>query len=132
MKKAYLTIVIAIIVLVTTVVWILNSDFGFELEEIIMFGGILILIVFALFVSISRFKSLIKGQPAEDELSKRLLQKASSISFYISLYMWLALSYFSDKIKMENHTLIGGGILGMAIIFASCWLVFKIKGIKSV
>jgi len=131
MKKAYVTIIIAVLVLITAGIWMLNSDFGFRFEEILMFGGLIIVVAFALFIGISRMRSARQGQPPEDELSKKLLQKASSMAFYISLYMWLALSYFSDKIAIENHTLIGGGIWGMAIIFALCWIVFRLIGIRN-
>jgi len=39
--------------------------------------------------------------------------------------------YFSDKIKYEIHIIIGIGILGMAVIFAVCWLVLNFTGIKN-
>lgn len=39
--------------------------------------------------------------------------------------------YFSDKIKYETHTLIGAGIVAMAIIFAVSWVIFNFRGIKN-
>jgi peptidoglycan/LPS O-acetylase OafA/YrhL len=66
----------------------------------------------------------------EDELSKKILQKASSTAYYISLYMWLVFIYMSDKTKMETHTFIGAGILGMAVLFCVCWIFYKIRGMK--
>ena len=59
------------------------------------------------------------------------MQKTSSLSFYISLYLWLAIMYFSDKIDFETHTVIGAGILGMAVVFVICWLVFNFRGIRN-
>jgi len=82
-------------------------------------------------VGVSRLKSERKGLPAEDELSRKLLTKASSISFYASLYYLLILGYLSDRIKLENHSLIGVGIIGMAILFVISWIFFKIKGLKN-
>ena len=39
--------------------------------------------------------------------------------------------YYSDKTTLENHTLIGTGILGMAIIFAVTWVVIQFRGVKN-
>ena len=82
-------------------------------------------------MKIEVLKSERKGLPAEDELSRKLLTKASSISFYASLYYLLILGYLSDRIKLENHSLIGVGIIGMAILFVISWIFFKIKGLKN-
>jgi len=58
------------------------------------------------------------------------MKKASSLSYFISLYLWLAIMYFSEKLNYETHTIIGAGILGMALVFAVCWLVFNFRGIR--
>jgi len=71
-----------------------------------------------------------RGEPAEDELSKKIMQKAASTAFYISLYWWLVLSYLSENWKMETGSVIGRGILGMALIFVLSWVFCKIKGVK--
>jgi hypothetical protein len=59
------------------------------------------------------------------------MQKTAAWSYYVSLYLWLAIMYLSDKFKYETHTIIGAGILGMAVIFAICWLVFNFRGIRN-
>ena len=81
-------------------------------------------------VAFRRFISAKKGEPAEDELSKQILQKAASLSFYVSLYLWLLISYFSHKLEFETEQLIGYGIIGMAIIFVGSWYFFRIKGLN--
>jgi len=77
------------------------------LTDIFQFAIIILLIVFALYIGISRFRGERKGQPAEDELSKKILQKAASTAFYLSLYMWLVISYISDTKTLATHTWIG-------------------------
>jgi len=59
------------------------------------------------------------------------MQKTASLSYYVSLYLWLAIMYFSDRINYETHTIIGAGILGMAVIFAVCWLFFNFRGVRN-
>jgi hypothetical protein len=130
MKKSYLALVISAVVLATTIFWIISSKPTLSLAGIAQFSIILVLIGFGIYVGISRLKSEKLGEPAEDEMSRKIMQKASSTSFYISLYVWLGVMYYSDKTKMETHSLIGAGILGMAIAFFICWIFYKIRGMK--
>jgi peptidoglycan/LPS O-acetylase OafA/YrhL len=132
MKRSYLALIISGLVLLTTIIWFISTKKPADVLGVVQFGIILVLIGFGVYVGISRLKSENKGEPAEDELSKTILQKASSMSYYISIYMWLGFMYFSEKTKWENHTLIGAGILGMAVLFFVCWIIYKIKGVKDV
>jgi peptidoglycan/LPS O-acetylase OafA/YrhL len=129
MKKSLLIFIIVFLVIGTVVLWILNS--GLNSLNLLMLGCISIVVLFALFNGIKRFRSASRGEPAEDELSKKMLTKASSISYYISIYFWLVLMNFSDRIKLESHSLIGAGVLGTAIIFALCWLVIWLTGLRN-
>lgn len=87
--------------------------------------------VFGLFFIYKQIVSFRKGEPSKDELSSLILQKASSLSFYVSLYFWLIISYFSDRINLDTAQLIGYGIVGMAIIFAIIWAIIKLTGLKN-
>lgn len=40
--------------------------------------------------------------------------------------------YITDKTSLAAHSLVGGGILGMAVIFFFCWLGVKAFGMKNV
>jgi len=130
MKKSWLAILISAMVLVTTILWLMNTKKPLSIPEISQYGVILVLVGLGVYVGISRLKSEKRGEPPEDELSKKILQKASSTAYYISLYMWLALAYMIDTQKLETHTVIGTGILGMAILFAVCWFFYKVRGMK--
>ena len=132
MRKGILTLVIATFVIVAVLLWILNSSGKIEIPEMLSFVVISMVVLFGIIVGIGRIKSVKLGQPAEDELSKKLLMKASSTSYYISLYLWLVIIYVSDKIKTETHTLISAGILAMAVTFVLSWVFFKIFGLKDV
>ena len=131
MKKAVSIFTIAALVIITVVLWFINSDSRFDSARILPFAVLAIVLIFALFFGFKRFASAKRGEPTEDELSKKIVTKASSIAFYISIYLWLFLMYMSDKTKMETHTLIGTGILGMAITFALCWVIIYFRGISN-
>jgi hypothetical protein len=132
MKKSYLVLIISALVLFTVLLWFLNTKMTPGVPQIIQYGIIVVLVGFGVYVGFSRLKSEKRGEPPEDELSKKILQKASSTAYYISIYLWLAIGYFSDRTKLENHSLVGAGILGMAVIFCVCWIFYKIWGTKNV
>ena len=130
MKRTIILFLLAALVLVSFIVWALNSHMGGNIQEILMMAGGLILVGFAIFVAVTRARSSARKEPPEDEFSKKVLLKASSLSFYISIYWWLFLMYISDRVKWESHTLVGAGILGMAIIFLLSWVWTKFFGVK--
>jgi uncharacterized membrane protein len=131
MKKSYPIIIVALTVVFITVVWLLSKGSAISQMEIIQPGIIGLLLIFALFIGYSWFNSKRRGEPAEDELSKKIMMKASSLAFYISIYFWLVLMYYSYREPDEPGHLIGMGIFGMAVIFAVCWLVIRWRGIKN-
>lgn len=130
MKKTISIFVIIGLVAVTLILWIVKTR-TITYQDILMLGGVLVVVGFAVFIGINRIKSVIQKEPIEDELSKKIMTKASSISYYISIYLWLIIMYFSDKVALESHSLIGAGILGMAIIFLLSWIGVKMFGVSN-
>jgi len=126
MARTVATFVITAMVLITVALWLVNTTITGSLQEILMISGLILVIGFALFMGVRRAKSLVKKEPIEDELSRKHMMKASSLSYYISIYFWLFIMYISDKIELETHSLIGAGILGMAVIFFLSWLGIRI------
>ena len=55
-------------------------------------------------------------------MSKGILRRGAATSYYVSLYMWLAFMFFEEQINLERSTLIGAGILGMAVIYGLSWV----------
>ncbi len=128
MKKEFTMIVLAILVIISVVFWFTSTTKPISISEIAMYGALMLIVGFAVFIAIRRMKAAKEGLTTEDELSKKVLQKASSMAFYTSLYWWLFLMYFTEKSKFENHTQIGVGILGMAVLFAAFWVYYNYKG----
>ena len=131
MKRAVLVFILAALVLITTGLWFFSSSNKLDLPDFLGLAVIILVVGFAFYFGYKKLTSAKRGEPAEDELSKKVMHKAASWSYFISLYLWLAIMYFSDRLKYETHTLIGAGILGMAIVFAICWLVFNFRGIRN-
>lgn len=130
MKRSAIMFSIAALVIISTIIWLFNSEFNIVGIESLHIFVIVLLVIFAAYIGITRIKSLKRGEPADDELSKKMMIKASSLSYFISLYLWLVIMYIADKKQIESDILFGSGILGMGIIFAISWFVIKIVGLK--
>jgi peptidoglycan/LPS O-acetylase OafA/YrhL len=128
MKNAIITIFLSLFVIGGIIFYVSHPDFVLNFQEIAMILVLLVVLGFALYLAQLRIRAVRKKLPAEDEYSKKLMKKAASTSYFISLYLWLAIMYLSDKVVMETHTLIGTGILAMALVFALSWLFFNIRG----
>jgi len=95
-------------------------------------GGFIavIILVFAIFVFKRGNRDMKEGYPLKDERSKRVLEKASSLAFYVTLYLLLAIGFLSDDIiKFRDVSQATGlAIAGMAVLFAVFWAYYNRKG----
>jgi len=131
MKKGFLALLVSVLVVAATVVWFFIVEKPIPATEIINFGVIVVLVGFGLYFAYRRFSSANRGEPQEDELSKKIMQKTAAWSYYISLFMWLFMGWISDRLSMDMGEVIGTGILGMAVIFFGCWIAVKLRGIRN-
>ncbi|MBK7172400.1 MAG: DUF2178 domain-containing protein [Bacteroidales bacterium] len=130
MKRSVLAIIVSALILLSSLVWLFNSasiTWGENIQLII----IMVIVAFGLYFAYRRLTSVKRGEPAEDEYSRKVLQKAAALSFYISIYLWLVIMYLTDKFKPETDVMFGWGILGMAVIFALSWVYFNFRGIRN-
>lgn len=131
MKKGMVVFIVALLVLITTGLWLFSASGNLKSFDMVTFGIIIVVVAFALFVGYKRLLSAKRGEPAEDELSKKVLLKTAAWSYYISLYLWVAILFIKDRVNLDSEELIGTGILGMAISFAACWMVFNFRGVRN-
>lgn len=131
MKRPVIIFIVAALVIISTGLWFYNSMQGFNSMDLLQFGVIFMLVAFALFLGIKRLRSVKRGEPAEDELSKKVLQRTAAISYYISLYIWVFLIWLKDRVTFDTEELLGTGILAMAVTFGITWLVLNYRGIRN-
>lgn len=131
MKKTVVMFVICALIVLALAIWALTSSTAVNIGEIISAGIVIVLVGFAVFFAVRRLSSRRRGEPGEDELSRSVMTRASSLAFYVSIYLWLFVMYISDKTRLEVHSLVGGGIMGMAVVFLLCWLGVRFFGIKN-
>lgn len=130
MKRAILPLIVSLAVLAGCIMWFFKSEWKLGLTDIFQFSLIVMLVGFAIWVAYSRIMSHRRGQPSDDELSRKLLQKAAATSFYVSIYLWLVIMYITSEKKADPEPMFGWGILGMAAMFFLSWVFYRFKGIK--
>ena len=131
MKRAIIVFIVSALVLATTALWFFTSGEKFNPMDLLHFSVIILGVGFALFVGFKRLGSAKRGEPVEDELSKKVLQKTAAISYYISLYIWVFLIYLKDRITFDTEELLGTGVLAMAVTIGISWVVINFKGIRN-
>lgn len=129
MKKSGLVFLVAILVVVSTILWIAKSG-ALAGIDVLQIGVIAILVILAVVFGYRRLTSERRGEPAEDELSKKVMMKASAWAYFISLYIWVFMIWLKDRVTFDTEQLLGTGILAMAVIWALCWLVVYWRGIR--
>jgi peptidoglycan/LPS O-acetylase OafA/YrhL len=131
MKRSTLVFIIAGLILVASAIWFFLSYQESNFRETLHLLIIIVLVVFAVFFGYRRLTSERRGEPTEDEMSKKVMQKAASLSYFISLYLWVFMIYLKDRVTLDVEALIGTGIVGMAVVFAISWLYFNFTGISN-
>jgi hypothetical protein len=123
-------IIISIIVIITGILYSTSTYKSGDFIGSIL--GIIIAItifIFALIVFTRGNKDLKNGYPIQDERSKRVLEKASSKSFYISLYLLLLIGFLSDDFikfrDVSQVTSVSVGIMGL--LFLISWIYYNKK-----
>ena len=122
MKRTIVIAVLAVLVTVAIFVWFFNSERTIDTKGFLMIPIQIVVVGFAVVVLYRRWKDAKDKLPSEDEMSKKILRRGAATSYYASIYMWLAFMFFEERIDLERSTLIGAGILGMALIFALSWI----------
>lgn len=131
-----LAIIFSAVVLTGVLYSAMNLKDGRTEESAIGFLVSLLLGIFAVKFVRDREESVRKGIPLEDERSERIKQKAGYYAFLVSLYLLIAIGYYSD-LSLEYPGLpairdisqaTGIAIAGIALVFGVCWWRFSRKG----
>jgi peptidoglycan/LPS O-acetylase OafA/YrhL len=125
MKRTILVAVVALMAIVSFIIWIVGSELSFDFGTVLMILIPVVILAFAVIRVVRGVSDARNQMPEEDELSKMIMLRTGSTSFQLSLFLWLVIGSVEDRIDMEGHTIIGAGILGMAILFALSWIYYR-------
>jgi peptidoglycan/LPS O-acetylase OafA/YrhL len=122
MRKTIFIAVLAVTVMVLMILLLVRTDNPINIKETFIISIQFVVVAFAIVVVFRKLKAAKQKLPTEDEMSKKILRRGAATSYYVSMYMWIGFMYFEERIELERHSLIGAGILGMALIFALSWI----------
>ncbi|MCU0798183.1 MAG: DUF2178 domain-containing protein [Candidatus Thermoplasmatota archaeon] len=127
--KAMMMMVLAVIIASSFIVYAITSgNIGYSLVLLVI--ATVLLVVFGLF-AIRRYRDAEKGLPFEDERSRKVMEKATSRSFFVSLYTLLFIGWLSEDIVhfRDVSQATSAVILVLAISFFICWVYYNRKEI---
>lgn len=122
---------VSIAVLGTTAFWFFFKEKSVSSADVISVGVIVVLVGFGIWFTIRRFSSAKRGEPQEDELSRKIMQKTAAWSYYISLYIWVFMIWLKDRVTLDTEEVLGAGILSMAVIFMLCFIFLRLRGLRN-
>lgn len=121
---------VSICVILTGILYITKAISSGDIWGAITSGIIIIIILaFALFAYRRGNEDLKRGFPLKDERSVRVLEKASSKAFYVSLYLLLLVGFLSDNIlRFRDISQATGIMVGfMGLLFLTFWAYYNRK-----
>ena len=127
--KTSLILILSGTVTFTIALWLYSTKApitGFEITTAIL---VLVLVTVSVIIGVRKLKDLKKGIPIEDELSKKIKQKAAATAFVVSIWLWTMLLIFFGNKDIKPTILIGIAIIGSGIIFFALLAYYSKTGI---
>lgn len=139
MKGRYQAIIkfaAAALILIMVAFWVTKTNQPFNLLAYSVVGVMVVVAGFAFYQGIVALKNERQGLRANDELSRRIQEKAAATAFKLSIYMWLfGLLFLLDFVPVQSvaqaKIIVAVGMMGMALIFLFCRLYFSKVGIDN-
>lgn len=135
-SKAFVKFVVSAGILVLAGFWVVKTKQPLDPLAYSILGVMIFLAGFALYQGTKAFRNEKAGLTPEDELSKRIREKAAATAFKISIYMWLfCLLFLIDLIPVHSviqaKIIVAIGMVGMGLIFLFTWLYFSKVGVDN-
>jgi hypothetical protein len=93
------------------------------ISALLVIIGALSLIIISFNVLKRVVGDLREGFPIHDERSRKIKMYAAGYSYFISIYIWLALLVFQKHLDRDD--ILTAGLLGMAISFFVSWAILS-------
>ncbi|MBN1251965.1 MAG: DUF2178 domain-containing protein [Bacteroidales bacterium] len=132
MRKIFLPIFIITFSLVISGITLFQSKQSIEPSflEYVFVGILIIFFVLGLYFSLERIQNKKNVFAEEDELFRKISEKASSVSYYFSLLLWVILICVQNNTYLDIKWIFLIGIIGMASMYVFSWLIIKSLGFE--
>lgn len=98
---------LAIVIALSFIIWGINTLDENYLVGMSLIVGAAVAIAISIWVFLSESKKISSGLPIQDERSKMIFQKATSYSFYTTMYFILFLGFFIDEPFLKERLTAG-------------------------
>jgi hypothetical protein len=92
---------LAIVLAISFMLWGINTLHENYLVGMSLIAGAAVAIAISIWLFFSEGKKIASGLPMQDERSKMIFQKATSCSFYTTMYFILLLGFFIDEPSLK-------------------------------
>jgi hypothetical protein len=118
-------IIILFAVTTETLIALYSPKGMLKVLQLIIWG---VINVYLIFTEVDAIKRRSQNEPLKDELTKKIRIKASSYAFYISIFWWMLIMFFGEKLDVNVTTIIVYGIAGMSLAFIFSWIGLRYFG----
>lgn len=114
--------IIPIGILALAGLWFFKSEGPYSVLAYILLGAMILIASLQLYFANKAFQNERSGLTPEDELSKRVREKAAANAFKISVYMWTFIILFFIDMDTGAKIILGLGLIGMGLTYLISWL----------
>ncbi len=128
-NRVIIAAVVTLLVILTALIFSGNLLRNGKFPDILLPTGILIILMLFIVPFVKRrYFDVKQGYPYEDERSKKILMKASTQAFTLSIWWLLILMWYADTGALIPRHVAAAGIVGMALLFGFCYFYYSRKG----
>jgi hypothetical protein len=115
---------LAMVIALSFILWGINTLHDDYLVGMSLIAGAAVAMAISIWVFISERKKISSGLPMQDERSKMIFQKATSYSFYTTMYFILVLGFFIDEPFLRDRLTAGRALEAALAEMVLALLVF--------
>jgi hypothetical protein len=129
-SKGLLLAVVALSVSATLGMWVYNTMTPVHLGEILLFSGIGLIVLASIYMAYTRLRSERAGLPGEDELSRRIMEKASARGFIAAIWILTAMVMFTVDTQLRPDLVLGIAIVLIGLAWMGLWFYYNWQGVE--
>lgn len=128
--KSFVSFILPSLGIILLGFWAYLTTVPFNTIGYLIFGLSILAIGFGFYIKVQRFNSQKMGLTPDDELSKRIKEKAAAKAFSLSICMWVFIILFLIDMEPRDKIIIGLGLISMGLIFFLNWFYYSKVGIS--
>ncbi|MCB0636190.1 MAG: DUF2178 domain-containing protein [Lewinella sp.] len=129
-SRSLLMIMVALTVTATLGAWMYMSMETLELGAILLFAGAGLIVLGSFYIAYTRLRAERAGLPGEDELSRRVMEKASAGAFVATIWILTILIMFVVDSNLRPEHVLELAIVLIGLAWVGLWIYYHSQGIE--